>query len=196
HGHAVHHRLDRELDELAILGARNVGHLHDARRHVARRGLAADLGTDALFQLGLERIAGPELQKEHDARVGGFFRRPELADRHRLLHLVDALDHAIDLRSADPYSAGVQRRVRATVNDHRAALGELGPVAVAPDVRVLGEVGSVVALTAAVVPEAERHRRKGPGAYEVARFVHHRSAALVGAVARHSELADATLAAP
>ena len=39
-GAAVHDVAHRELDDLAALGARDVGDLHDLRRHVARRGVA------------------------------------------------------------------------------------------------------------------------------------------------------------
>ena len=43
HRPAVHDVAHRELDDLAALGARDVGDLHDLRRHVARRRVLADL---------------------------------------------------------------------------------------------------------------------------------------------------------
>ena len=46
HRPAVHDVAHRELDDLAALGARDVGDLHDLRRHVARRGVVADLLLD------------------------------------------------------------------------------------------------------------------------------------------------------
>src|SRR5579871_3968348 len=85
--HAVHHRLHRELDHLAVLGTRDVGHRHDARRNVPRRGVAADLVADTLLERRLEPVARPELDEQDDARVGRLVGRPELADGDRFLDL-------------------------------------------------------------------------------------------------------------
>src|SRR5204863_505084 len=145
----------------------------------AGRGPLLDIRADTLLELLVEREAGPELHEEHDARVFRVVRRPDLADRDRLFHLVDTLDDAIDLRGADAHAAGVERGVGAAVDDHRAAFGQLGPVAVAPDVRVLVEIGRVIALAAAVVPEDERHRGKRLGADELALLADDRVAVLV-----------------
>ena len=65
----------------------------------------------------------------------------------------------------------------------------------APDVRVLVEVRGVVALAAAIVPEAERHRRERLGADELAFLIHHRIAVLVVHLDRQAERAALHLAA-
>ena len=78
---------------------------------------------------------GAQLDEQHHARVARLLRRPQLADRDRFLDLVDLLDLAVDLGGADAHAARIQRRIRAPVDDHGAALGELAIVAVAPDVR-------------------------------------------------------------
>src|SRR5437868_2074768 len=63
HRHAVHHGFDRELHDLAVLRARNVGHRDDARRHVARRSVPLDLEADALLERGIELIVGAQLDE-------------------------------------------------------------------------------------------------------------------------------------
>lgn len=44
-----------QLDDLAADGARDVGHLNDLGRYVARRGVVADGGVDLMAQCIVER---------------------------------------------------------------------------------------------------------------------------------------------
>ena len=62
HRAAVHHVAHRELDDLAALGARNIGDLHDFRGHVPRRRVGANVFLDTLR----ERIV------EHESVAGVF----------------------------------------------------------------------------------------------------------------------------
>jgi drug/metabolite transporter (DMT)-like permease len=85
------------------------------------------------------------------------------------------LDLAVDLGGADAHAAGVERGVRAAVDDHAAVRGDLAEVAVAPDVVEALEVGGVVLAAVGVVPEADRHHREGLGAHQLALLAAHRA---------------------
>ena len=52
-----------------------------------------------------------------------------------LEHLGDLLDLRVDFGRADAHAAGIERRVRAAVDDHAAMLGPFGEIAMAPDIR-------------------------------------------------------------
>ena len=82
--------------------------------------------------------------------------------------LVQRQHRAVDLGRAHADAAAVDRRVRAAADDRRAALGDLDPVAVAPDAGVHVEVGLAVALAVGVVPHVQRHRRHRLGDHQLA----------------------------
>ena len=63
---------------------------------------------------------------------------------------------------------GVERGVAAAVDDHAAVVGPGGEVAVGPHAGEALEVGGPVAAAVVVAPEAERHRREGLGADQLA----------------------------
>ncbi len=181
-----------KLDDLARLGARNVGHLDDLRRHVARRGVLADLVADLLLERGVElgAIAQPHEQDDADVVV------PVLADDDRFQHLVHLLDLAVDLGRADANAARIQHRVRPAVNDHAIMRGDLGPVAVRPYAREALEIGRVIFLAVGIVPEADRHRRKRLQADELALGAARRLAGLVEHLDRQTQPAGLDLAPP
>src|SRR4051812_42475619 len=188
----VHHVAYRQLDNLAALGAWNVGDLEDLRRHVARGGVVADAALDAIRDFVVHAEAVTQLDEEHDAHVA----LPVLADDERLDHLLELLDLAVDLRRADPDAARVEHGVRPAVDDDAVVLGDLGPVAVAPDVRVLLEIRSAVPRAVGIVPEADRHRGERPRADQLALFSLQRAPLLVEHIDRHAESLRLDLAAP
>ncbi len=63
------------------------------------------------------------------------------------------LHHPVELGGAHPHPAAVERGVRPPVDHARPAGGDLDPVAVPPDARVLGEVGLAQAGPVLVTPE-------------------------------------------
>src|SRR5439155_20200291 len=164
---AVHYVAHRELDDLAALGARDVLDLQDLGRDVPRGGVLADSALDCVDERIVERAAFAQLDEEHNPYVA----RPVLPDHQRLDDLVELLDLAVDLGGADAHAAGVQHRVGAAMDDDAAVRRDLAPVAVAPDVRVLVEVGGAVLGAIGVIPETDRHRRKGLGADQLSLLV-------------------------
>ncbi len=137
------------------------------RRHVARRGVVADLPADALFQRLVERDPVAQLDEQHDADVAV----PFLADGQRLEHVGNLLDLAIDFRRADAYAARIQHRVGTAENDEAAMARLRGEIAVGPDIGEMRVVGREIFLAVGIVPEAERHRWKRAGADQFALFL-------------------------
>ena len=83
----------------------------------------------------------------------------------------DALHRAVDLAGPHPNALAVDGRVGAAVDHRRAARGDLDPVAVTPDARVLLEVARPVARAVVVPPEEQGHRRHRLGDHELAHLV-------------------------
>ena len=84
-GAAVHDVAHRELDDLVALGARDVGDLHDLRRHVARRRVGADRAAgSARSSAVVEREPVAQAHEQHDAHVADLAGRPVLADHEAL----------------------------------------------------------------------------------------------------------------
>src|SRR6185436_16261895 len=108
----------------------------------------------------------------------------------------DLLDLPVDLRGADEHAAGIEHRVRAPVDDQAAMLGFLAPVAVAPHVWILLEVRRAVLGAVRIVPEADRHRGKRPGADQLALLSLYRLARFVENLDRHPQSLGLDLAAP
>src|SRR5438046_10764026 len=73
------------------------------------------------------------------------------------------------------------------MDDDAAARRHLAPVALAPDVRVLGEVRGAVPGAVGVLPEAHRHRGKGPGADQLSLLVPDRSSIFIEHLHGHAE---------
>ena len=86
------------------------------------------------------------------------------------------LDDAVELARAEPDAAAVERGVGAPGEDAAAALGELDPVALAPDPREHVEVRAVVERAVGVAPELRRHGRHRPRDHELAEPAHERLA--------------------
>ena len=100
---------------------------------------------DAVRDPGPERRveyhARRETHEEHDPLVA----IPRLPYRQALDHLRHVLDLAVDLGRADAHAAGIQRRVRSSVDDDAVVRRDRGPVAVPPDAGILLEVRLPVA---------------------------------------------------
>jgi hypothetical protein len=157
----MHHRAHRQFDDLAALGARDVLHLHHLGRHVARRGVVADGLADAGDQRVVEGKALAQLDEQHHPHVGCITRRPLLADHQGFDHLLELFHLAVDLGGADAHAARVEGRVGAAIDDQPVVGGDLGVVAVAPDVVEAREIRRPVPGAVVVVPEADRHHREG-----------------------------------
>src|SRR5919198_6701370 len=106
HRAAVHHIAHRELDDLAALGARDVRHLADLGRHMARRSVVADAALDAVHHRLVELEPLAQLDEEYDAHVA----LPVLADYQRLDHLLELLHLAVDIGGARARPARGRRR--------------------------------------------------------------------------------------
>ncbi|MCH7664658.1 MAG: xanthine dehydrogenase family protein molybdopterin-binding subunit [Acidobacteria bacterium] len=138
----------------------------------------------------LDSIAEPH--EEHDPHVSP----PVLADRQALEHLVDLLHLSIDFSGTDPDSTGIQDGVGAAVDDHSLVGSQLGEIAVGPHPRVFLEVGCVIPPTVGVVPESDRHGRKGSGADEFSLDAAHGPAAVVEHLDPHAEAPGLDLSGP
>src|SRR5215831_5933331 len=111
HRFTVHHVAYRQLDDLAALGARNVGNLEHLGGNVARRGIAANLPLDLVDERLVEIDSVAQAHEEDHANIAQLARRPVLTDDEALDHLVELLDLAVDLRGADAHAARVERGV-------------------------------------------------------------------------------------
>ena len=78
------------------------------------------------------------------------------------------------------------------MDDGAHARRDLGEVAVAPHVRVLGEVGRAVAFVVRVVPELDRHRGKGGGANQLAGLAARRVPGVIVDIDGHAEEVEGT----
>ena len=124
--------------------------------HLAhRREQRLDLGA-----LGVERDAVAQADEQHHTYVAHLARRPILADDDALDDLVELFDLAVNLGRADAHTGGIERGIRASVDNHAVVRGELDPVAVAPDAGKALEVRGAILRFPVIVPEPERHRRK------------------------------------
>src|SRR5262245_17500972 len=164
HGAAMNDFAHGELDDLAALRPRDLGHLQDLRGHVPRRRVLADAYPDPRREHVVERQAVAQLHEQHDAHVV----LPLLRNDERLEDLVDLLHLAVDLGRPDAHAARVQDGVGAAVDDEAAVLRELGVVAVTPDAGIALEVRGAILRSVRIVPESDRHRGEGAHADELA----------------------------
>src|SRR6056297_3499417 len=164
-----------QFGDLAGDGARDVGHGQDYGRHVARGGVGTDGLADAVAEFVVQVDAVSQANKQDHAYVTVVV----LADADRLDHLIELFDLAVDFGRTDAHAARIERRVRAAVDDHAAPFGQAGEIAVAPDPRMGLEVGRAVARAVVVVPEGNRHARKGLGAGQLAGLVDYDLAVVV-----------------
>ncbi len=104
---------------------------------------------------------------------------------------VDDLLHrehgAVDLARSHPHPAAVDGRIRAPVDDRRAARGDLDPVAVAPHAREGVEVALAQAPALGIVPQVQRHGGHGLGDDQLADLVDHAVALLVPGLDRAAQ---------
>src|SRR5574337_2097317 len=183
HRPPVDHVAHRELGDLAADGARDVGHREDLGGHVARRGVVADRGFDFLDKRVIEPCAFAQTHEQDYAYVA----LPVLADREALDDFRELFHLSIDFRGADAHAAGIERGIRAAVDDETVALREFRPVAVTPDSGEIIEIGGVVFPAVRVVPEMHRHAREGFHAHQFPRPAAYGLAVLVPDFYRHAE---------
>jgi hypothetical protein len=118
---------------------------------MARRGAGADLRLDLLVEIASSSVdAGRKPHEQHDAHVAVEI----LADAQRLDDLRHLLDLVVDLGGADAHAAGIERRVRAAMDDHAAMRRPFGEVAMAPDIVETLEIGGAIFDAVRIVPEA------------------------------------------
>src|SRR5207248_6217191 len=84
---AVDHVADGQLHDLATPGPRNVTHLHDLGRNVARCRVAADVVLDLLDKVLIECASVAQAHEQHDPVVAV----PTLRDDKAFEHLVELL---------------------------------------------------------------------------------------------------------
>src|SRR5690606_37952370 len=121
---------------------------------------------------------------------------PVLAYGERLLHFRQLFHLRVDFRRADAHAAGVQRRVRAAMNDNAAMRCDFGEVAMAPDTREAPEIGAAIFRAIGIVPEADRHGRERTGTDEFALLARDGPSLLVPDLDRHAEALRLDFAAP
>ena len=172
-------------------GARDLGDLADLVGDVARRAV----GAHALLDLGHEVVVGDAAFAEDDEErqpAGRALARH--VDGERVDDVVHRQHRAVDLARAHPDPVAVDRRVGAAVDDRRPAVGELDPVAVAPDARERAEVALAVAGAVVVAPQVERHRGQRLGQHQLADLADDRRAVLVERLDLRAERARLQLA--
>ena len=139
--------LDRHLELLARSGARHLSIATIASGMCAGAVLAHPAPDSATSSSSSSAAAHDEQHESAFVHVD-----------HEPVQTSDILHRGVDLVVPMRSPAAVDRGVRAPVDHGGAALGDLDPVAVAPDARVVVEVAGRVALAVGVVPEVERHR--------------------------------------
>ena len=159
--------------------------------HVPRGAVLADPRPDRLRELLVELRAVAQHDEQRHEVLLALLRD---VDDQRVGHLVEREHGAVDLRRAHADPAAVDRRVRAAGDDRRAALGDLDPVAVAPDAGEHVEVALAVALAALVVPEEQRHRGHRLGDHQLADLADQRLALLAPGLDRRAQRARLQLA--
>src|SRR5262249_29435992 len=103
---------------------------------------------------------------------------------------------AIDLRGPDPYAAGVERCVTATVNHDTVVRGELGPVPMTPDAREPVEVSGSILRAIGVVPKLDRHAGERSSADQFTGLLAHRHPVRVVDFHGHTQTQGLQLAPP
>ena len=126
-----------ELGNLAGFGARDIRHPGDNRRHVSWRGAGANPIPDIGDQRLIEGFAVAQADKQDNAHIAV----PFLPDRDGFLDGIDLLHLAIDLRRTDADAAGIEGRIGSAIDDDAAMIGDLRPVAMAPDPGEALEIG-------------------------------------------------------
>src|SRR5258705_13723269 len=99
-----------------------------------------DLALDPLLQGVVKLVPGLADDKQQNPDVVV----PILADDDRFLDLRKLLHLPVDLRRADPHTAGIERRVGAAVDDEAAMRGPFGKIAVMPDPLEAREIGALI----------------------------------------------------
>ncbi len=131
----------------------------------------------------------PEKQDDSHVTV------PLLTDGDSFGDFLELLHDSINLRRSDSHAPGIQHGIRAPVDDDPVVFGELGVVAVTPDIREALEIGLPVFRIAGVVPERDRHRGERGRANELAFLFANGLTPIVEYFHFHSQAAALELAA-
>jgi acyl-CoA synthetase (AMP-forming)/AMP-acid ligase II len=143
----------------------------------------------------VESDARREAHEQHHSLLETIGARYPLADDETLHDFRKLLHLAVDLCRPDAHATRIERGVAPAVDDQPAMRGQLGPVAMAPDVRIDVEVRRAVLLTIRVVPEAHRHAREGRGAHQLSRLLHNPVAGVIEDLDAHAVAARLQLTA-
>src|SRR5690606_2543033 len=119
---------------------------------------------DARFERRAEFDAGTQPYEQHDAHVVP----PVLRNCDTLEDLVELLDLPVDLCRPDAHATRVQYCVGAPEDHDPTVLREQREVAVAPGSGEPLEIRAAIPAPVRVVPEADRHRREGRTADQLA----------------------------
>ena len=150
---------------------------------MARAGAFADALLDALSQ----RVVQPQAVAQHHEQDDAGVAFPLLADGDAVHHFGDGFHLAIDFGSADAHTAGIQRCVRAAMDNHAAVGGYLGEIAMRPDAIELVEIGGAILGLIVIVPEADGCAGKGFRANQLALSAWQRTATFIEYVHRHAQ---------
>ncbi|MNQ90831.1 hypothetical protein D3C85_1061850 [compost metagenome] len=110
-----------------------------------------------------------------------------LTDGHAVEYLRDLLHLTVNLRRADAHTTGVEHGVGTAVDHHPAVRQLLGVIALGPDTGKLAEIRRLELFAVGVVPKADGHRRKVPGANQFAFFTNHRMTVVVPYLDGHAQ---------
>src|SRR5579864_8907320 len=139
------------------------------------REILANPTTDLGDQLVVDRYAGLQHDEQDDAALAP----PPLFDRDRFGEFGHVAQLAIDFRRADTDPPHLQGRVTASEDYDAAMCRELRPIAMSPSVRKALEIRVPVLGAVRIIPEADRHGRKGARDDEFASGAMERSAGFV-----------------
>src|SRR6185437_631391 len=160
HRPSVNHLADRNLADLAAHRTRYVVDLNHYLRHVQRRSVAPYLRLDPRHEIVGQAHALPQPHEQHDPHIPVRTVPDLLPHRNALDHFWKLFDLAIYLSRSYPYSARIQSRVAASVDDHPVMFGELGPVTMTPYVLVEVEVRRAIPGAVCIIPESHGHARE------------------------------------
>ena len=97
------------------------------------------------------------------------------------------LDLTVDFCCADTHTTGVERGIRAAVDDHAVVCGQFGKVAMTPDIVETLEIGCPVFLAIGIIPETDRHDREGARTNQFAFFATHWLTEVIKNIDRHPQ---------
>ena len=96
--------------------------------------------------------ARSQYDEQHDTNIVS----PALSNRDALKDFIEFFDLPVYLSGANAHAAGIQYRVRATMNDNAATSQQFGKITVRPHAGKPLEIGGTIAAVVFIVPETDR----------------------------------------